>query len=174
MGVPGSGKSTQAKKIANALGFCYLTTGEVLRELAKDDTPLGRQIKETTDKGEFFDDYFVADLIKQRLEKGDCKNGFVSDSYPRHLGQLKIFDPKIEKIFYLKVSDDHAKQRLMARGRIDDTKQLIDKRSELYKEKVEELLEYFKDKIKVIEINGEQDENAVFDQIMEHLDGSHA
>src|SRR3989344_4290022 len=109
MGIPGSGKSTQAKKLAERLDLCYLTTCDVLRELSKKNDILGRKIRETMDKGEFFDDYFVADLIKQKLEKDECRNGFVSDSYPRHLGQLKIFDPKIEKIFYIKVPDIEAK-----------------------------------------------------------------
>ncbi len=169
MGIPGSGKSTQAKKLAEKLGLCYLTTGDVLRELSKKNDELGRKIKQTMDRGEFFDDYFVADLIKEKLKKDECRHGFVSDSYPRHLGQLKIFDPKIEKIFYIKIPEDVAKKRLMDRGRVDDTAELIDKRSRLYKEKVEELLDYFRGKVEVQEIDGDKKEDEVFDEIMKFI-----
>lgn len=168
-GIPGSGKSTQAKKLAQRLDLCYLSAGNILREVAKEDSEDGRKIKEALDKGDLVDDAFLGKLIKEKLERSECKNGFVSDTYPRHLPQLDHFDPNLETIFYLKVSEDIAKQRLLSRHRMDDTDELVGHRIKLYQEKFKEILEHYKDKIEIIEIEGDQEEEKIHQDILAHL-----
>lgn len=165
----GSGKSTQAKLLADKLNLCFLRTGDVLREIAKKDTPKGREVKESLDKGLMVDDAIVANLIKERLSQDDAKNGFVSDSYPRHLVQIDYFDPNLDVIFFLNISPDRAKERLLARGREDDREELIDFRHQTQGEKIIELVDFYKGKIPVHYINGEQEVEKVHQEILSYL-----
>ncbi|MBI3485760.1 nucleoside monophosphate kinase [Candidatus Daviesbacteria bacterium] len=168
-GIMGSGKSTQAKRLASEYHLCFLTTGDVLRAMAREDSEKGRVVKQALDTGAMVDDAIVADLIKQRLAQGDAKAGFVSDSYPRHLKQLDYFDPNLEIIFFLFFSPEVAKQRLLKRGRSDDTEELIDYRHKTQGAKIKEIVDYYRDKIKVFDINGELSEDEVYNQIKAYL-----
>lgn len=169
-GLMGSGKSTQAKLLADYLNLCFLVTGDVLREIAKEDTLQGRTIKQDLDTGTMVDDKIVADLIKKRLEAPDAAKGFVSDSYPRHLGQIEYFDPKLDIIFYLKLDPDEAKKRLLARGRKDDTPELIEFRHKTQGEGIKELVGSYRRKIKVIDIDASGSVNDTFNRIKEYID----
>ena len=168
-GLMGSGKSTQAKLLAEYLSLVFLTTGDVLREIAKKNSTIGRKVKEGLDQGIMIDDKIVADIIKKRLDKEDAKKGFVSDSYPRHLKQLRFFDPKLDLIFYLKLKPEVAKKRLLERGREDDTKKLIEFRHKTQGDKIKKLVDFYKDKIKVIEINAEKSIEEVQSKIKSYL-----
>lgn len=168
-GLMGSGKSTQAKRLAQKLGLVFLTTGDVLREIAKESSKVGRYLNNTLSKGEMIDDKIVADLIKQRLDKEDAKAGFISDSYPRRLSQVELFDPRLDVIFYLKVDPEVAKERLLKRGRPDDTEELIDYRHQSQGIKITELVDYYRQKIPVYDIDANKSEDEVFAQIAEHI-----
>lgn len=171
-GLMGSGKSTQAKRLAAKYDLCFLSTGDVLRELSKKDNEQGRYLKDALVKGVMVDDKLVADLMRVRLEQEDAKNGFVSDSYPRHIGQIQYFDPKLEIIFYLNIDPEEAKRRLLARGRLEDTPELIDFRHKSQGGRIKELVDFYRNKIKVFDIDANRSEDEVFAQIMEHLDGA--
>ncbi len=172
-GLMGSGKSTQAKKLAEKLGVCFLTT-QMLRDAAKRDDEVGVALREALSTGAMVDDRIVADLARERLMEPDAKNGFVSDSYPRRVSQIGFFDPKIERIFYLKVDPEVAKKRLLDRGRADDTPELIDYRQKTQFEGIQNVVDYYKDKIEVIDIDANKSEDEIFAQIMEHLNGNKA
>jgi adenylate kinase len=144
-GLPGSGKTTQGQLLAASLNIPIIGTGVLLREVVKKEDDFSKRIQEEMAKGEFVDDSIVSDLVKARLEEADCQNGFILDGYPRSLEQLHLFDPKLEKVIYLRLSDNEVKVRLLGRGRDDDKEDVIENRFEVYHHETEPLIEYFKD-----------------------------
>lgn len=157
MGLPGSGKTTQSKILANSLNLCFIKTGEILRELSKQDGEVAKGLKEAMEKGELVDNKVAADVVRDRVLEMDCQNGFIMDGYPRSLDQLQYFDPKFDKVFYLKISPEQSEKRLLQRGRQDDSPEIIDKRIRVQNEKLNPLLDYFSNNSDLIEIDGEQD-----------------
>lgn len=168
-GLPGSGKTTQAKLLAQDLGLCFVKTGEILRELAAQDNEQGRSIKVTLDQGELVDDAAVAAVVKAELLKPSCQSGFVMDGYPRSLNQLSVYDPGFDQVIYLKISERVARQRLLERGRHDDTTEVINNRLKVQQQTLSELIDYFRSKQKLVEIDGEQPVEVVTSQILDQL-----
>ncbi|MDP3948127.1 MAG: nucleoside monophosphate kinase [bacterium] len=145
IGPQGSGKSTQGKLLAQYLGVPYISTGDILRDIASQDTPEGKQIKQIIELGKLVDDITMRDLVKRRLEQSDCQNGFVIDGYPRSAEQADLFtahDFKLDKAVYLQVPEEKVVERLMNRGRADDTPELIKVRLENYNNKISNLLDF--------------------------------
>jgi len=94
IGAPGTGKGTYASRLEKILGTPHISTGELCREEAAKGTELGKKIKEIMDRGGFQSDEIIMEMIKKRLKKEDCKNGFIFDGFPRTLKQAQ----ELEKI----------------------------------------------------------------------------
>lgn len=154
IGPQGSGKSTQADLLAEFLDLPKISTGDIFRELAKEDSPEGRQIRETMNQGKLVDDSETAKMVERRLQKDDVRNGYILDGYPRNLVQKSLFDPKFDQVFDLEVPDEELVKRLLARGREDDIIEAIKKRLELYHEQTTPLLDYYKNQGILEEIDG--------------------
>ncbi len=154
IGPQGSGKSTQASLLAEFLNLPKISTGDIFRELAKEDSEEGKQIRQVMNEGRLIDDIETAKIVKQRLQKDDVKNGYILDGYPRNLVQKELFDPKVERVFYLEVPDGEVIKRLSARGREDDSQEAIKKRLDLYHEQTKPLLEYYQGQGVLVEIDG--------------------
>lgn len=155
IGPQGSGKSTQGKLLVEYLNIPYISTGDIFRLIASEDSEEGRRIKGVLDAGKLVDDETVVTLIKQRIQSDDCKNGFILDGYPRNIEQaLKLSNLNFDKAVYFKVPQDLVLERLLKRGREDDTDELIKKRLEYYCQQTEPLLNYYRNKGILIEIDG--------------------
>lgn len=117
IGPQGSGKGTQARLIEERFGIAHISTGDMLRELAKQSTDEGSYIDLLLRQGKLIPDDIVTDILKQRLSKDDCKKGFVLDGYPRNTNQAKLLEAteKIETVIYFKLSDEEAVKRLVTR-----------------------------------------------------------
>ena len=157
-GPQGSGKTTQAKLLADFLGLPMISTGEILRQKSLENNEIGKEIKSSVDKGEMVNDEIVHRLIGEKIN--EVKNGFVMDGYPRSLGQLDHLDPHFDKVFYLEINDDLVKVRLLKRGRADDSPEIIAERLELYHQLTEPLLLRYKDQgiLQIIDGSGSIDE----------------
>lgn len=154
IGPQGSGKSTQAKLLAQYLVVPVISTGDIFRKLVQDNTGMGRALKKILDEGRLVDDQTTCKIVKERLSQQDYQEGFVMDGYPRTVEQMKVFDPEFDKVFYLKVADDELIKRLMARGREDDSLEVIKTRLKLYYEQTKPLLDYYGSQGNLIEIDG--------------------
>ena len=169
IGPQGAGKSTQADLLAIGLGLPKITMGDIYRKLAQEGNELGKRVKEILEKGYLMDDPTTAKIISERLSQSDCQNGFVIDGYPRTLEQARLFDPGFDKVIYLKLDPKEAVERLLKRGRADDTEVLIKNRLDLYFQQTQPLLDYYKDKGILTEINALGDISKVQDEIKKFI-----
>lgn len=168
VGPVGSGKSTQARLLADHLGIPLIDTGSILRKKAQEKDQGGEIIKEAIRKGVLVDDDIAARVIYERINELDTSKGFVMDGYPRSLEQLKFFDPEFDKVIYLDLPDDLVKERLRKRGREDDTKEVIETRLKSYHQHTYPILKHYRDLGILTEIDASQ----TIDQIKEGINGS--
>ena len=121
LGPPGSGKGTQAGRLARELKIPHISTGNLFREHLKKETALGIQAKKYIDKGNLVPDSLVLDLLENRMAQTDCSAGFVLDGFPRTVAQAEAFDIQLQKlhilpyILNLNVSDNEVMVRLSGR-----------------------------------------------------------
>ena len=92
LGPPGAGKGTQASAIVEKYNIPHISTGDIFRENIKNQTELGMKAKEYMDKGLLVPDELVISIVEDRLQKEDCKNGFLLDGFPRTLNQGEALD----------------------------------------------------------------------------------
>lgn len=118
LGAPGAGKGTQAARISAALAIPAISTGDIIRTAIKEGAPLGLEFKRYIDKGALVPDDLVNALVKERLEKPDCVNGFILDGFPRTIEQAKFLDEsgiEIDRVVDIEVSDDTIVKRMGGR-----------------------------------------------------------
>ena len=127
LGLPGAGKGTQAKILANKYDIPHISTGDIFRNAIKNETPLGVKAKEYIDSGELVPDEVTNGIVKERLQDKDCNKGFILDGYPRTLDQaealdsnLDDFNKKIDLVIYTKVSESELIKRLTGRRICED------------------------------------------------------
>lgn len=155
IGPQGSGKSTQGKYLAQFLNVPFISTGDVFRQISSEDSEEGKRIKQILDSGQLVDNQTTVGLVKDRISRKDCANGFILDGYPRNLEQAKsIEDLSFDKVIYLKLPQEVVMDRLLKRGRTDDTKESIQIRLNLYYQQTEPLLAFYKNKGVLVEIDG--------------------
>lgn len=196
LGLPGAGKGTQAKRIAEKYHLTAISTGEMLREATKEKDTFGLRVQEYMNKGELVPDEWINSLVKSRLQAKDVENGFVLDGYPRTLQQAKMLEAylqsqnqNLDAVFFLDVSQDTLRHRLAQRGnlrskekqgnsqieakrekiRLDDKPEVIENRLHINKELMESLIHFYKERNLLYVINGEGDFDNVFDNINEGL-----
>lgn len=98
LGAPGAGKGTQAKRIAEKYTIPHISTGDIFRANIKNGTELGKKAKEYMDQGLLVPDELTCDLVMDRIQQDDCKNGFVLDGFPRTIPQAEALDEALNKI----------------------------------------------------------------------------
>jgi len=166
-GPPGAGKGTQAKILQETRGLPQLSTGDILRAAVKAGTPLGKQVDALLAKGELVPDEIVIDIIAERYDQPDCKNGAVFDGFPRTIPQAEALDDtlaarerKIDLVIELKVNDDillrRVEQRIKEGGvmRSDDTPETLKHRLAIYYKNTAPLLVYYGNQGKVLTVDG--------------------
>ncbi len=181
LGVQGSGKGTQAQRIAKEHGLAHIATGDMLRSAIAADTELGRRVKPILESGELVPDDLMIELIRERLQRDDAQQGFVLDGFPRTMPQAEALDSMLTEIdrplsveFELQVPEEVAIERLRLRaegeGRADDTPEAIAKRVDLYHRETEPLVGHYRLAGNLVGIHGDRPENEVFGEIEQALE----
>jgi adenylate kinase len=165
LGPPGAGKGTQAEKLAEKLEIPQISTGELFRRNIDNGTKLGLEAKRYLDAGDLVPSDLTNQLVDDRLNDPDTANGFILDGYPRSVEQAKALHEMLERrgtdldaVVEFRVSQDELLQRLKARGRADDTDDVILNRMKVYRDETAPLLEYYRDELKTVDAVGAVDE----------------
>lgn len=169
LGGQGSGKSTQAKMLAEKLGLPYIEMGQLFRDKSRENNIEAGEIRAALETGDLVPDAIAVKTLQDRVKKNDCKNGYVLDGYPRNYAQLEGLPRGIDKVFYIKVNDDEAIRRLIDRGRHDDSLDIITKRLKLYHMETEPLLAYFRQEKILEEIDGERTIEEIYTDVKSRL-----
>jgi adenylate kinase len=163
LGPPGAGKGTQAEKLAELFNIPHISTGEILRKEVANGTPLGIQANSYQEKGELVPNQLILDMVSQRLSESDAQSGWILDGFPRNVTQAKFLDDlletlqqKYDRVINLEVPDEIIVERLLKRGRPDDTEQVIRRRLEVYREQTAPLIDFYQKRQQLLSVNGNQ------------------
>ncbi|MFF1572801.1 adenylate kinase [Leifsonia sp. NPDC058292] len=165
VGPPGAGKGTQAARITSTYGIPDISTGDIFRANIKNETPLGVQVKAIVDAGDYVPDSLTNELVKGRLEEDDAQAGFLLDGYPRTLEQVHYLDDllaskgqKLDGVVQLVADQDEIVSRLTKRaqeqGRADDSEEAIRHRQQVYLRETSPLINVYRDRGLLIEVDG--------------------
>lgn len=158
VGPPGAGKGTQAEQVAGALDIAHISTGDMFRALDP-STPLGRRVKEIMESGEYVPDEVVVEMLEDRMSEPDAEKGFILDGFPRTAGQVSALDQLLgedglDRVVVLEVDEEQLVQRMMSRGRADDSEETIRTRLRVYREQTAPLIEEYERRGKVVRVDG--------------------
>jgi adenylate kinase len=165
MGPPGAGKGTQAQRVAAHYEIPAISTGDIFRAMKTSDTPLARQLRAIVDSGGLVSDEITNAVVAERLTESDCVAGFLLDGYPRTLKQVTALDDflassgqSLDAVISLLADIDEVVDRLLKRaeveGRSDDTADTIRRRQAIYLRETEPLLEDYRDRGLLVEVDG--------------------
>ena len=199
LGAPGAGKGTQAVRIAAAMNIPHISTGDIFRKNIKEKTPVGLKAKSYIDRGQLVPDEVVVEIVQQRIDEDDCKNGFLLDGFPRTIAQAEALDrlTNIDSVINLEVDLDKLVDRITGRRvcgkcgesyhistkkddicekcggkliqRADDNEETVKSRLNVYKNETAPLIEFYKNQGVLINVDGMQTIDKVFEDIAKLL-----
>jgi adenylate kinase len=161
LGPPGAGKGTQAAVLSAELGVPHISTGELFRAHVDDETELGKRVKKYLDTGALVPDEVTNEMVLERLTEDDCQAGFLLDGFPRTVSQARVLagllrdlDCELDTVLEFDASEDVVVQRLLARGRDDDTEDVIRHRQRVYRDETASLLDFYSDLLVTVPATG--------------------
>lgn len=199
LGAPGAGKGTQAVRIAAAMNIPHISTGDIFRKNIKEKTPVGLKAKSYIDRGQLVPDEVVVEIVQQRIDEDDCKNGFLLDGFPRTIAQAEALDrlTNIDNVINLEVDLDKLVDRITGRRvcekcgesyhvstkkddicekcggkliqRADDTEETVKSRLKVYKNETAPLINFYKNQGVLKNVDGMKSIEEVFEEISKAL-----
>jgi adenylate kinase len=175
---PGAGKGTQATKLADHFGVVHLSSGDRLRLEVKAGTEIGKAASDYLQRGDLVPDELIFTMLVEPIVQASRHGGYVLDGFPRNLRQAEaayklteqVGGIELQAVVHLKVAREELTRRLLTRaareGRTDDSAEIIEHRFEVYAVETEPLLTFYRGRDLVLEVNGEQDEEKVFSDIV--------
>jgi len=181
VGPPGAGKGTQSARLTTRFGIPDIATGDIFRANIKDATPLGVKVKAIVDAGDYVPDSLTNELVAQRLEEPDARDGFLLDGYPRTLDQVEFLDEllagkghALDAVIQLVANEEDVIARLRKRaheqGRADDTEEAIRHRQGVYTRETSQLIPVYRDRGLLIEVDGLGQIDEVSERIADALE----
>ncbi|MFQ5669420.1 MAG: adenylate kinase [Acidobacteriota bacterium] len=182
IGPPGAGKGTQGRRLCLDLGIPHLSTGDMLRKNVQLGTTLGQEAQPYLDRGELVPDELVSRMVEERLAQQDCQDGYLLDGFPRNVEQVEVLDRILEKrgwsrsaILLLQVPDQELMTRVLRRReeeqRLDDRKEVFAKRLKVYHLQTRPLIETYRKRGVLLEVDGGGSEEEVFGRLKAILAG---
>jgi adenylate kinase len=179
---PGSGKGTQAEKLAAHYEIAHLSSGELLRKQVEDDTPIGRGAADFLVRGDLVPDELILEMLREPVLEAVRNGGYVLDGFPRTLRQAEeayelaqqVEGIELQSVIHLVVGRDELRRRLLARagreGRSDDTESTIKHRLEVFDAETAPLLGFYAERGLVLDIDGDQPVDRVFTDTVNAID----
>jgi adenylate kinase len=178
---PGAGKGTQGKLLSERYGIPHIATGDLLRDHVERGTEIGREVKSKLDNGELVSDELVLKMVHDALRRGNAPTGYILDGFPRTVQQAieghKAADPlglAAQAAVYLAADEAELTRRLLHRaeeeGREDDTEEVIHQRLETYQTETAPVIDHYRDRGMLIEVDGMQPIEQVTEDIVAMLD----
>lgn len=177
IGAPGSGKGTQAERLAQRYGITHISSGDLLRQHVREQTALGRQIQSYVDRGDLVPTGIVVDMLRKPVVAAVDAGGYVLDGFPRTVEQAQAAFPtahalgaEVQAAVHLDVPRAELVRRLLARGRgSDDTQEVIEHRLQVYLDETVPLLDYYANREWMFAVDGAQPPDAVHQEIVARL-----
>jgi len=199
LGPQGSGKGTQAKLLVKNFNLKHIEIGRALRKISKKQTDLGIRVANIINQGNMVPIPMVSEIVEHELKNVSPKKGIIFDGTPRRIGEIKSLNENLDKhereithVFFISISEKESIKRLQKRKickkcgtpfiigktikrkgevviRKDENKEAIKQRLKLYHKKTDPVIDYYKNKGKLIKINGEQSINKVYQDIISYL-----
>ena len=159
IGPPGAGKGTQAAQVAARLGIPHISTGEMFRDHVSRGTELGTKVEAIMAAGDYVPDEITVAMLSERIAQDDAANGFILDGFPRTEAQGESLDRLhgdrgLDRVVVFEVDEDELVDRLLARGRADDTEETIRNRFQVYLEQTQPLIDIYSDRGLNVMVNG--------------------
>lgn len=178
IGAPGSGKGTQAVRIADNYGITHISSGDLLRHHVTEGTTIGKAVKEYVDRGDLVPDAFVMDMLRKPVIAANESGGYVLDGFPRTVEQAKAayeiardLGVAVRVAVYLDVPTADLIARLLARGRgTDDTEDVIEHRLDVFREHTMPMLDYYADREELVKVDGSRSPDEVTASLLGELD----
>ena len=200
-GPPGAGKGTQAVRLARTWEIPHISTGALLREAVKADSPLGREVKAVIESGRLIDDTTITRIVQERLRQTDATHGFLLDGYPRTVSQAAALDGFVRSLIVIElvVPESEVLRRLASRmvcsecganaqddrdysschdcgGRLlpraDDEETVVRKRMDVYRSQTAPLVEYYGTRPGFRRVNGDQMADQVTAALIETVEAA--
>ena len=202
---PAAGKGTQAELVVEKYEIPHISTGNILREISKEDSEIGKYVQETLASGKLVKDDITYQLIEERLKKEDCQNGYIIDGFPRNIEQAYEYDKILKRLGYdignvilLDIDKKTLEKRITGRRlcedcgaiynindeekspkvesvcdncggklyqRSDDNLEAFETRYQMYEEKTQPIIDYYKKKNVLVEIDGNDSVENIFSKI---------
>ncbi|MBC6435524.1 adenylate kinase [Nostoc sp. HG1] len=168
LGPPGAGKGTQAQELAKSRAIPHISTGDILRVAVSQKTALGLKAGAYMDAGDLVPDPLILEMVRDRLAQPDTAFGWILDGFPRTVTQATFLDQLLQDInqscdsvINLDVPNELLVQRLLERGRQDDSEEVILNRLGVYRKQTAPLIDFYQDREILITIDGSQPIEAV-------------
>lgn len=175
IGPPGAGKGTQAAKVAARLGIPHISTGEMFRDHVARGTDLGRQVEAIMAAGDYVPDEITVAMLAERIAQDDARDGFILDGFPRTAAQVAALDELLgedglDKVVVFDVDEDELVERLLARGRADDTEETVRARFQIYLDQTQPLIDLYDQRGLTVHVNGVGDVDEVTERVLATLE----
>ncbi len=165
VGPPGAGKGTQAERLAERLDVPHISTGDLFRANLSQETELGTEAKRYMDAGNLVPDEVTVAMVRDRLTHDDAAKGFLLDGFPRTLSQAASLEEiladrseKLDAVVEFQVPEEELVQRLLGRGRSDDTEDVIRNRQHVYRDETAPLLDHYRAILVTVDAVGDVEE----------------